>query len=179
MPITEPSVIIHSPRIFPLSPKSLHWVLTSLLGFLPDPSQYIQSGIHHFCPKLAPCLVLCFSPCHSVRLLLKLETICVFSFRFPPMSNHCSQCFLNFFCNQSKLLLCTPNCVHILSLISKCLEKMKHGRWQWFLSVGVFLVSVMELLLIATETQTLSFFLTEFGFVQIFTSSPASEGNSK
>ena len=56
---------------------------------------------------------------------------------------------------------------------------MKHGRWQWFLSVGVFLVSVMELLLIATETQTLSFFLTEFSFVQIFTSSPASEGNSK
>ena len=42
----------------------------------------------------------------------------------------------------------------------------------------MFSVSVMEILLIATETQTPSFFPTGSSFVQISTLSPASEGNS-
>lgn len=76
-------------------PSAPHLCIGSWLLYLafPDPSQCIQSGIHHFCPKRAPCLVPCFSPHHSIRLLPELETMCIFSFCFPPMSSHWSHCF--------------------------------------------------------------------------------------
>lgn len=78
-----------APQISALGPDLSTWRS-------PRPQSMYSKWNSSFLPQTCPCLVLRFSPRHSVRLLLKLETICVFSFRFPPMSNHCSQCFIHF-----------------------------------------------------------------------------------
>lgn len=93
------------------------------LAFSQAPSQHVQSGIHNFCPRLAPRLVLCFSQWHPLHLLLKLEPISMLSFPFPSTSNHFSQYFIKFYVFNRNYYPLFRNCVHPMSLISKYLEK--------------------------------------------------------